>query len=94
MVHADRIAALNARAATVNLNASEYARTVLFSRQMPPTVVDRSTLREVAVELTRVGNNLNQLARVANTTGQIRSETALQALLDQIAEAMARVIRL
>lgn len=85
---------LTARAATVNLSVSDYIRNAVFGRRMPAASVDRSQLQAVALELTRVGNNLNQLARIANTIGQVKSEQALQAVLDQLASAVERVIKL
>ena len=53
-------------------------------------------LREVLTELRRIGNNLNQIARVANATGQIdavgymANVSALNTALYQIKTAVMR----
>jgi hypothetical protein len=52
------------------------------------------TAKLLADELRAIGNNLNQLARVANQTGEVRRETELDATLGELKVAIARVIAL
>jgi len=85
---------LEAWATAAGLSISEYLRRLIYGRHLPPPTVSRSDLRAVAVEITRVGTNLNQLAYQANVAGQIRSEEMLHAVLDQVVAAMARVVEL
>jgi hypothetical protein len=89
-------AELERRAALSGLHVSDYARRRVLGGAAPKPMPGRDprAVRKLAAEIAAVGNNLNQLARVANTTGKIRAERALEALMDQIADAMARVIEL
>ena len=43
-------------------------------------------------QLSRIGNNLNQMARVANTTGWI-DEVRLHRVLDELTEALEKLAR-
>jgi hypothetical protein len=45
-------------------------------------------------ELSAIGNNLNQLARVANTKRQAPQEGELRAAIEVLKAAMARVLSL
>ena len=47
------------------VSLSEYVRKVVLQRKLPPPVVSQIN-RETYQALTRIGNNLNQLARSAN----------------------------
>ena len=87
-------AELDARAEAHGVALSDYVRAVIFSRALPGDGRDPKALRELAAEVARVGNNLNQMALRANTAGQIRSEAALRASLDELAGVMAKVIEL
>ena len=75
-----------------------YVRELCLRRQGDPPIV-ASTRRNpqakvLADELQRLGNNLNQLARVANQTGELRRENELSMVLDLLKAAIARVISL
>lgn len=48
----------------------------------------------LADELRAIGNNLNQLTRVANQVGDIRREGELSLTIDRLKAAIARVIGL
>ena len=50
--------------------------------------------KALADELRAIGNNINQLARVANQTGEIRREAELAFVIDRLVATMDRVIRL
>ena len=61
---------LEFRAASVGMTLSEFARIVLLSdlKAPAPSARDPQAIRALAVEITRVGNNVNQLAKIANET--------------------------
>jgi hypothetical protein len=89
-------AELNSRAVKVlgdKPNLSEYARMVLLSetKNPPPSARDQRALRQLRVELIRVGTNLNQLAHVANANNAIPSERVLRDVARQIIEALEKV---
>jgi hypothetical protein len=46
---------------------------------------------ELIRHLARIGNNLNQLAYVANATGRLAVERALDAVLDELRATLLRV---
>jgi hypothetical protein len=50
--------------------------------------------RELAWQLSAIGNNLNQLARMANTTGALPARSELLATTALLKAALARVIAL
>jgi hypothetical protein len=66
----------NADEAAVDL--STLARAQITGAPIPRrkrrVSVDTSILARVLVQLGRIGGNVNQIARVANTTGELKSE--------------------
>lgn len=69
---------LGTRAEAGGVKLSDFARAALLGYHLP---APRHPLTERAVsELCAIGNNLNQLARVANTTGQIEAHALAEAL--------------
>ena len=48
----------------------------------------------LADELRAIGNNINQLARVANQTGELRRAGELSMVIDRLVMTIDRVIRL
>lgn len=68
---------------------------------MPPSTYVRQTalgyrlsgrINSAAVAaLGRIGNNLNQLTRIANTTGGIYPSQCLEAVLDELLDAIRRL---
>jgi hypothetical protein len=88
------------------MSLSDFARTVLLSElKEPPTPrTDPAAVRALVFELSKVGTNLNQLARRANEAAKIGGdkelaalmamETELRSLNAQIAGTMAHVIEL
>ena len=66
------------------LSISEYARRRMLGRSVVPRV-DADAERE----LRRIGVNLNQLARVANTSGQVERGADLDALVAELRCAIA-----
>lgn len=87
---------IEAEAARAGRSLSDFARLRLLRREGEPPPVSRDTkaLRELAAEIGRIGNNLNQLARIANQTGHIRSENAIEAVTGQLSELFEKVISL
>ena len=47
---------------------------------------------EVVYHLGRIGTNLNQLTRIANTTGRIDYSQRLAAVLNELTEAIRRLV--
>jgi Bacterial mobilisation protein (MobC) len=50
--------------------------------------------KRLADELRAIGNNLNQLAHVANSVGDVRQEGILETTIDLLKVTMSRVIAL
>jgi hypothetical protein len=76
---------------------SDFMRLVLLSDKpgaMPTPKLSGEVGRQIAVELARVGNNLNQLAHHANATGSMPDRVALDAVLEEIVKATWALIRL
>lgn len=81
---------VRARAAALEMRLVDYGRLMLLRRaprlHAPPAAhIDRITYEQ----LKRLGNNLNQIARVANATHQ-PPPPALEALLADIRAALGR----
>lgn len=87
-----------ARAARAGTPLSEYVRDLCLSRTPAAPVVAGTTrnptAKVLADELRAIGVNLNQLARIANQTGELRKEGELERTLQEIKAAVARVITL
>ncbi|MGB5661593.1 MAG: plasmid mobilization relaxosome protein MobC [Thermoanaerobaculia bacterium] len=77
---------IQARAAEVRLPPSTYVRETALGYRLS----GRINLRAVA-QLGRIGNNLNQLTRVANATGRIDETKRLKTVLNEITEAIRRL---
>ena len=87
-----QMAQLRDRASASGLPVSMLARTRLTGGRLPKPGADPVTLRAVMAEINRLGNNVNQLARIANQTGRIRSEAALEAVTVQIIDTLRKVV--
>ena len=76
----------------------EYVRRLCLRRQGTAPVVAGTqrnpAAKALADELRAIGINLNQLARVANQTGDLRREGELSMTVDRLKAAMSRVIAL
>lgn len=48
--------------------------------------------RDAVYQLSKIGNNLNQLARAANTAGQVRAMERLEAVLEELREALEELV--
>jgi hypothetical protein len=87
---------LDVAAAGQGATLSAYARELLFRRSAVIVAGTRRNPEAAALmrELNAIGNNLNQIARQLNTTGDLRYDTALDAALDLYKQAISRVIAL
>ena len=77
---------IQARAAEVRLPPSTYVRQTTLGYRLPGRI---NTAAVVA--LGRIGNNLNQLTRIANTTGSLEDSQHLEAVLNQLLDAIRRL---
>ena len=77
---------IRARAADVRLPPSTYVRQTALGYRLS----GRINVRAIAA-LGRIGNNLNQLTRVANTTGRLDHSQHLEAILSELLEVMKRL---
>ena len=94
------------RAAGYGMKVSDFARTVLLSdlKEPPPPRTDPAAVRALAFELSKVGTNLNQLAKRVHEAAYVSSakeietlmamEMELRAVTAQIVDTMAHVIEL
>jgi Bacterial mobilisation protein (MobC) len=89
-------AELDSAAALQGANVSDYSRELLFRRSAALVAGTRRNPEAAALarELSALGNNLNQIARHANTTGELRDVEVLEDVLDLIKHALSRVIAL
>jgi len=53
-----------------------------------PRARPRRIEQEAVYQLGKIGNNLNQLAKVANSTGQIRQVQRLEQALNELLDAV------
>ena len=58
---------------------------------LKPRVRPRRLEQQAVYQLGRLGNNLNQLARAANATGQFEESRRLQEILDELLETIRRL---
>lgn len=77
---------IRARAAEVRLPPSTYVRETALGYRLSGRINSRAIY-----ELGRIGNNLNQLTRVANATGRIDQTKRLQTALHKLTEAIRRL---
>ena len=91
-------AELASAAAGAGASLSQYVRELCLRRTAEAAIEGGARrnpeARALVRELTAIGNNLNQLARVANQTGELRREGELSMTIDRLKEAMTKVITL
>ena len=89
---------LEAAAAREGRPLSEYVRQLCLRRGGRAPVVAgvrrNPAAKALADELRAIGNNINQLARVANRTGELRRAAELTMIIDRLVATLERVIRL
>ena len=71
-------------------NQQEY----IIEALTQPTITNTDGIKELIPELKRIGNNLNQLAHIANATGKVSDHSLQQAqrLMEEIWELLAENI--
>ena len=74
-----------------NRNVSDFIMTAACTHRS--TVVNTSPILEIKGELSRIGNNVNQIAKVANTTHSIFAEDVekLKGKLNEVREVVESV---
>jgi len=98
---ADEHAALTAAAAQTGLSVGAYLRAMALGNSGPRAVrrpsVEKETLARWLGELGKVGSNVNQLARIANTSGDMPEPDTLadiaadvRAMRDALMKALGR----
>ncbi len=87
---------LDGRAAATGRTLSDFARIVLLSdlKAPAPSARDPRAIRALAVELARVGNNVNQLAHIANERRALPRERDLKDVAERIIAALDKVMEL
>ncbi len=75
---------------------SDYIRIVLLSdlKAPLPSKTDPEAVNALAFQLSKIGTNLNQLAKVANETHRLQFAARLRAIADQIEASLVRVTEL
>jgi hypothetical protein len=87
---------LEAAATRQGASISVYARELLFRRSAAVVAATRRNPEAKALmrELSAIGNNLNQIARHLNTTGDLRDWGELREAMTLHKEAISRVLSL
>jgi hypothetical protein len=89
---------LDTGAREAGIHLSQYVRELCLRRSGDTPVVAGTRrnpdARTLARELTAIGNNLNQLARIANSTKAMPHLNQLHRTMDKLKAALARVIDL
>jgi Bacterial mobilisation protein (MobC) len=89
-VRPDEFVAIEGRAAASNLPLSEFVReqalagAILVRTFRTLSAIDRH-------DLARIGSNLNQIARLCNTTGDTYRARNIEVLLDELRALLARL---
>ncbi|MFD4050172.1 plasmid mobilization relaxosome protein MobC [Streptomyces sp. NPDC058611] len=93
----DELAAVQAGATLAGLTPSSYAArstvAVAMGTLTPIPTTTRDELRELVdarLALTRIGTNLNQIARTLNSGGDVSAEQ-LRAVIERVGQAVRRV---
>ena len=85
----DELQAVAQRAHDCGKCLSTYMRVVALGSI--PRARPRRLEQEAVYQLGRIGNNLNQLAYVANATGRLATERRLHEVLDELLDAVRRI---
>jgi hypothetical protein len=85
----EEIATVRARAAACGRTLARYVREASLGAM--PRERRRSEIGALVLQLIRVGNNLNQLARAANSDGRFPLEARIDAVLAELLAAIRRI---
>jgi hypothetical protein len=88
-VRPDELAEIANRAGACGTPIARYAREVALG--VTPRARRTQANADLIRQLNQIGNNLNQLARVANSCGQLGDEGRLRAVLDEVVTVIARI---
>ena len=77
---------IQARAPEVRLPPSTYVRQTALGYRLSGRINAAAV-----IALGRIGDNLNQLTRIANTTGSLEDSQHLEAVLNQLLDAIRRL---
>lgn len=89
-VSAEQRRKIRERAAECGLPVSTFVRKVALGSV--PRARPRRLEKEAVYHLGRIGNNLNQLTRVANASGLVAEERHLRAVTEELLAALRRLI--
>lgn len=75
---------------------SNYARRMLLYPQLPVINIDTSEYEKMTDELKRIGNNLNQVAKLANQNKQVDAQaiSQMENLIQELRVEMSRELKL
>jgi hypothetical protein len=84
------------RAKASGISLSDFVRIVLLSdlKAPAPPAHDLEAIRDLSVQLSKVGTNLNQLAKLANECRAMPHQAELKPITDQIASLFAKILDL
>ena len=85
----EELRTVNDRAVDCGKCLSTYVREVALGAV--PRARPRRLEQETVYQLGRIGNNLNQIAYVANATGRLATERRLHEVLDELLDAVRRI---
>lgn len=85
----DEMARIELDAVRLGLTITDYCRHAALDRPVRVIVAQRADHGPILSELTRIGVNLNQIARAANATGALAAD-----LPDTLAQLRALMVRL
>lgn len=87
--------ALEKAASRRGMGISEYVRENCFHTPGPAPEIKRNPVaKELIHEFRALGNNINQIARIANINGEIKRESELEETLALLRRAIAKVLAL
>ncbi len=89
-VTADQRRKIRERADECGLPVSTFVRKVAMGSI--PRARPRRLEKKAVYHLGRIGNNLNQLARVANASGQVSEERHLRVITEELLAAIRRLL--
>jgi hypothetical protein len=89
-------AELDRRATVTGRPRSDYCRIVLLSdlKAPAPSVVDYTAVHELVTQISRVGNNVNQVAHIANERRDLPSLKVLDEVKALIKACLEKVMAL